>query len=253
MSKKTIELVDVFEVFWDHIRRAEQDVRRNGHLGRLPPDCSNDPWDADFAAAYEAVKRYLRKFRRDRFFPVPAGLAFRSGPIQAESAHQALMYFLNKPDELHGEVGVLDSTEYVAIKAEAIKELELRDKARRPRLKTDAPVSSQDARMLASLTMLQAFVMEHHFPAGGNVVCEPLTLKQIVAKFGWSQSTATRRMKKLFPRKEKGDPEGMAAYNKLFAGEAPTRGYLQAFKDGTLDVEAIWRDRASRQDDEDRE
>lgn len=240
-ATKSVCVLDVFDVFWGHVQEAERNVRENGHRGRLPPDCYGDPWDEDFAAAFEAVKRYVRKFRRDRFFPVPAGLAFRPGPIRAETAHQALMFFLNRPEELHGEMGVLDSPEYLAIKSEALKELEHRSRTRRPASNLQDLPCTKSAKIIGELAMLKACLLEYHIPKKGEVVMKPLTLYEIRAKFfpEWCQPTATRRMQKLFKAHD-----AAAAYARIFTGDMPPDGFRRRFEDSTMDVESVWWDRA---------
>lgn len=121
----SLALVEAFERFWTHVGRAERDIRANGHSGRLPPICFGDSWDDDFAHAYQQIHTFLQQFWHQQCYVVPPGLAFRPIPLCAATAHEALMFFLNKPDELFGERGVLDSVEYRRIKADAMKEWEI--------------------------------------------------------------------------------------------------------------------------------
>ena len=148
------------------------------------------------------------------------------------------MFFLNKPEELHGEVGVLDSHEYLAIKTEAMTELEQRDRSRRaPSIAKDLPCSPS-AKVLGEIATLKGALWEYHFRSEGEVVLAPLSLAEIRIKFfpRWSQSTATRRMQKLFKRKD-----ATAAYSAMFARDATPQGYCRRFENGTVDVEAISR------------
>jgi hypothetical protein len=244
-SAKKTPFLDVFDTFWDHVQRAEQDVWENGHRGPLPPICSGDPWDEEFAAAYEEIQPYLRRFKRDRFFPVPAGLPFRPRPIRAETAHQAIMFFLNKPDELYGDIKALDSPEYLAIKEEAKEELKQRDKSRRVPRRTKDLKCSISAKIRSELIELRGYLWEYHFPLNGDHVLKPLTIRELKAEFGWSQSTVTRRMQDFFHCNA-----AMAAYARLFHRETTKAGYIRRFEDRTLSIEAIMNGNLSRSDDE---
>lgn len=244
-SAKQTAFLDVFDTFWEHVQRVEQDVRENGQRGPLPPICWGDPWDEEFAAAYEEIRPYLRRFKRDRFFPVPAGLPFRPRPIRAETAHQAIMIFLNKPDELYGGVKSLDSLEYRTIKEEAEDELRQRDESRRAPRRTKGLKCSISAKNRNELIELRGYLREYHFPPNGNHVLKPLTLRELRAEFGWSQSTATRRMQDLFHCSA-----AMTAYARMFHRETTKTGYIRRFEDRTLSIEAIWNGDLSSSDDE---
>jgi hypothetical protein len=139
-SRRPQDFIHDFDEFWERVGKAEVDIRLNAHLGRLPPCCIGDPWDEDFAASYKRIRPLLLKFRRHRFFSVPAGLMFFPGPLRAETAHQAIMFYLNPPRELYGEAHALDSQEYIEMKREAMEELQDRDIARLKRsMKRSAP------------------------------------------------------------------------------------------------------------------
>lgn len=242
MKQKTAEFVNVFDQYWTYVERAERDIRQNGHLGRLPPICHGDPWDEQFAAACDAVHPYLSKFRKERYYAVPAGLAFRSGPIKAITAHQALMFFLNRPDELYGEKGVLDSTEYKTIKEAAIAELKQRDEVRVTRTQ---PRCSRSALQRSQVIDLRAYLLDYHFPKGLPVRDKPLLQKSIEKHFNWSQGKVSKIMRKLF----KG---GMDEYVSVFGSDVPPTGYRQRFDDLSVSVDALWIDRHPG-DDEDEE
>lgn len=242
MKTKAADFTSAFDTFWTHVERAERDIHENGHLGRLPPICHGDPWDDEFAAAYDAVRPYLTKFQKERYYPVPPGLAFRPGPIKAETAHQALMFFLNRPDELHGEKGVLDSTEYKAIKEAAMAELRQRDEVRVA--KNRRPPCTMSAKQRSELIELRGFLLDHHFPKGQPFQKRTLTSDEIERAFGWSQSTASRKMGQLFKTRR-----GMAAYAVVFGTASTPKGYRKRFDDSTLSVEALWIDRTPYDDE----
>jgi hypothetical protein len=244
MSSQTNLFLDAFDVFWDYVRQAEEDIETH-RGGRLPPICHGDPWNDDFAYAYDAIQRYLGKFRCRRFFVVPVGLPFRGRPIQAETAHQALMYFLNPSRELYGDAQALSSPEYLAIKKEALEELAHRNKSRKPRWKRKETPCSVSSRILGELATLRGYIFGHHFPPGGGFNGKTLTGEEIAKAFNWSQTTASRRMQVLLKR-----DDGMAAYNAIFDIEMPPEGYRRRLEDGTIDVEARWRKRASEDEEE---
>lgn len=238
-SNKKSKLLDVFEIFWDHVRRAEEIIRQYGHLGRLPPMCHGDPWDEDFAKAYDGIRRYLRKFQRDQSFRVPADLAFRVGPLRAETAHQALMFFLNKPEELHGEPGVLDSTEYLAIKSDAMREYSERDKSRAVWSTPTRSRGEEDARIDQDVEDLKYALRERYFPARGEGVQHPESFKDLrrILFPAWSGSKFCRRMQKLLKCRN-----AKRAFDELFRGGGPHTGFLRLLEDGTHEVEAISRE-----------
>jgi len=242
MSVKDINFCEVFANFWHFVNRAESDVRSNENRGRLPPICVYDPWDEAFAAAYEGVEPFLRRFNRRRFFAVQSGLAFRTGPIEALNAHQALMHFLNKPDELYGEIRVLDSSEFKAIKSAAICELHDIDDARIAKKRRTCTLSAQKR---SELIELRAFVLDHHFPKSRPVELRSLRSDEIETRFGWSQPTVSRKMAQLFKTRN-----GMEAYAAVFGNHPSPNGLRQRFDDGTLSVDELWVDRKPDEDED---
>ena len=243
-KKKSLNVfANAIDRFWLLVERMERDVRENSHRGRLPPCCMGDPWDEEFAQAYELLAPHLKRYRRPRYFQVPADLAFFHGPLRVETAHQALMFFLNPAGELYGEAGVLDCPEYVAIKEAAMAELEQHQAAR---LKAKAkPKCSKEAKTLVELIELNAHLWDHHFPKGKPACNITFGLEDLKKHFGWSKSTVTRRMQVLFKC-----ADAMDAYKAVFTSHEPVKGYKKVFEDATLDVDALWFDRSSDDDDE---
>ncbi len=223
----------LFEAFWDHVRRAEADIAVNGHKGCPPPDPVGDPWDDDFAAAYEAVRPFFRHLRKEHVFVPPLGMTWRATPMTTETAHQALMWFLNPPKEVYGHTGVLDSPEYLAIKAAAMEERRLRAEAKEEAVKK--PKVSRDSTK-DKLRILIPFLLDQHKKHG----IEPLTVTQISERLirlvgdGWSQPSVSRAMEELYP------DGGMAEYRRLcISGAILKKGILKRYEDGTADVDAI--------------
>jgi len=242
MTAKTAQFITAFDEFWRFVAEAEQDVRKNGYLGRLAPCCYGDPWDERFAAAYEAIRLRLRKLCKTRYYAAPAGLAFFPGPFTAENAHQALMYFLNPPGELYGEKGLLDSAEYKAIKEAAMAELQQIDDARVA--KSRRRPCSMSAKQRSALIELRGFILDHHFPKNKPFQSRTLTSEEIQKYFGWSQSTVSRKMRKLFKTRK------ASAYAVLFSTHSAPKGYRQRFEDATLSVDALWVDRTPYSEDD---
>jgi uncharacterized protein YneF (UPF0154 family) len=230
----------LFETFWDHVRRAETDVDLNGHKGCPPPDPIGDPWDDEFAAAFDAIKPFLRQFRREHVFPPPLGMRWRREPMVVESAHQALMWFLNPPHEVYGHPGVLDSPEYLAIKAAAMEERRLRAEAReQASRKPKTPRSSTKTKA----QVLIAFLVNHHLLQKSGPDKTPLSQEQISDALtqamgkGWSQPRIHDLMEQVFKN------GGMDEYKSICrSGAILKRGILKRYEDGTADIDAIVED-----------
>lgn len=196
------EEVRLFDVFWDHVRKAEMDILVNGHKG-CPPCESGDPWDEDFATACQDIKKFLgRCSKTDMYFP-PPDMTWRPRPYAADTAHQALMDFLNPPQEVYGHPGVLDSPEYRAIKAAAVEELQhrkvSREQSKDKHMNRRLGKSIKDKRILMVATL-----HFHHFKSDKYNVIEPISIREIrefISKEkdkDWSQPSITRVMKLLF-------------------------------------------------------
>lgn len=231
----TNQFLSAADGFWRQVSAAEQHVNQNSHRGLCPPCCYGDPWNEEFAEAYAKLRPWLKLFRSNRIYPVPPGIMYRPSPIQAESASQALMFFLNPPKQLEGCPGVLETNEYLAMKSDAIQELDDADKRRRKKRSPKKPYS-RSSRRRAQLLELRALLINHHFPENDEFSGRCLTGKEIGKALNCSQSTASRLMSLLFQRKD-----GMEAYNKVFSTDRTPRGYLRQFDDDTLSVEAITR------------
>ncbi len=192
-SPRTRDFVRDFEDFWDRVAKAEFDIRQNAHLGRLPPCCIGDPWDEDFAASYEKIRPLLKKFRRHRFFSVPPGLMFFPGPIKAETALQAVMFFLNPSGELYGEAHALDSYEYVEMKREAMAEEHDRDVARLKRSVKRSASKASDLKDIPRWKFLVFHLLKsHHKIDSDTPVDEPFgTQDQIIDAFQNERSQST--------------------------------------------------------------
>lgn len=205
--------------------------------GARPPNPVGDPWDDEFAAAYEAVKPFLRRLRREYVFVPPLGMTWRPVPLRTETAHQALMWFLNPTKEVYGHPRVIETPEYLAIKASAMEERRLRHEARQKASEQPVTVrlaTEKKARLL--LSFLRSDLRGRG--EGGSV--EPLTQAEISDAMtkklgeGWSQPTIHRLMEFLYP------DGGMNEYVRLCGlGEINQNGILNRNDDGTTDVDAL--------------
>ena len=230
----------LFEAFWDFVRRAEADIAINGHKGCPPPDPVGDPWDDEFAAAYKAITPFLRRLQKKQVFPPPLGMPWRAKPIATDTAHQALMEFLNPTKEVFGHPGVLETSEYLAIKAAAIEERRLRAEIREQAAKKPkAPRSSTKSKA----QLLIAFLVSYHLHQKSGPVTAPLTQKQISKTMtetmgkGWSQPRVHDLIEQVF---RKG---GMAEYKRVcLSGAIIRKGILKRYEDGTADIDAIVED-----------
>ncbi len=205
----TPEETTAFIAFWDHVRRAEEDVRKNWYRGHPTPDVIGDPWDQDFANAYDAIHPSLQPFVWTRMVLVPPGIPLLN-PYSAENWHQALMFFLNPPHQIYGSETAFKSPEYQRIKSGALRELSLLESTNEyvdeKILKADAPkgakgTKSRSERIQQEIRRLRLAIFEYHFPHGKDPVREPLTIEQILdllPDLRWSQPTASRRMAALF-------------------------------------------------------
>lgn len=192
-SPRTQDFVRDFDDFWGRVEKAEFDIRQNAHLGRLPPYCIGDPWDEDFAASYKRIRSLLKKFRRHRYYSVPPGLMFAPVPLKTETAHEAIMHFLNPPKELYGDAHALDSREYTEMKREAMAELSDRDTTRLKRLvkpKTSSVTASKDIPPWDLLVF--ELLKLHHKIESDTPVYEPYgTQDRIASAFRKEQSRST--------------------------------------------------------------
>jgi hypothetical protein len=209
----TPQETQAFTAFWDHIRRAEEDVRQNWYRGHPTPDAIGDPWDDDFAVAYDAVHLALGPFVRTRMVIVPHDIPLVNA-YSADTWHQALMFFLNPPHHIYGSEKAFKSPEYLRIKDGALRELRilesldeyLDDKV----LQADAPSKpklGKSERIQEELRKLRMAIFGYHFPIGKPAVLTPLTVQQIVdllPELGWLQPTASRRLALVFKGGTKG-------------------------------------------------
>lgn len=209
MTPQRDDFVQRFDGFWSHVKKHERDVRENGHLGRIPPDCHGDDWDDEFAAEYELLRPYLKTFSEERFYQTPPGIACCAMPITAETAHQALMFFLNPSIDLHGEAGVLDSAEYKAIKAAAMLELAQMEQTLTKRKRSKSIPSTRNRRskdfqeLSDDAKVLLSFLMAWHkcktdgpnFTAVKNqgVIAQGLSNRVKI----WNQTRVSRTMSEL--------------------------------------------------------
>ncbi|MCA8990002.1 MAG: hypothetical protein KDA78_20315, partial [Planctomycetaceae bacterium] len=93
---------------------AEKEIRESYGRGRIPPDYVGDNWDADFEQAYKSISFHIPQ-SATQFYVPPAGTAYCSHLFEASNPVEAWMFLINPADEAFGEVGFLDSPEYLEI------------------------------------------------------------------------------------------------------------------------------------------
>ena len=233
-----VEQLRDFDEFWRVIDLNESYVRRYGHAVWHPG--LRDRWDEQLERAYEAIRPHLSALRRPSLFTTPAG-AKGFNPYEAETAHQALMFFLNPPENMFGQIWVLTSPEYLRIKQETMAELErLRSAPGRPERPARRPPSPsrpakrarRNTRRADDKLLLRNYLLVHHLPSRGGPVLEPLSQGEIAEELGWDQPRVSRAMKALFK------VGAMKAYKSQLAS-GQLRGFLKRGEDGTTDVEAF--------------
>jgi len=225
----------LFEEFWDHVRRAESDIELYGHLGSPPPDDYGDPGDSDFTESYERIKPLLRPKQAKYLFVPPEGLWWRRIPFESKTAHEGLMWFLNPTKEVYGSPGVLQTSEYRALKKAAMEEWRLLKRLRAEaiqRQRIGGPLGTK-------LYVIWSIIRSHHLPKRGEPTSTPMTHQQISkaaspgGERGWSQPTIFRLMNELFPN------GGTAGYRDVCkSGAILRKGFINKLADGSSLVDA---------------
>lgn len=226
-----------FVEFWRIIDLNERHVRQYGHVGWHPG--RRDGWDEQLGRAYEAIRLHLASLRRPFLVATPAE-AKGLNPFDAETAHQALMFFLNPPENLFGQIWILTSSEYHRIKQQALAEFErLQTSPREPKksaslspcVRNPAERPPRNNRRYHDSLQLQAFLLARDCPHESDFVPEPLSQGEIARGLRWDQPRVSRAMQALF---KKG---GMKEY-KARLSTGMLRGFLKRLADGRTDVEA---------------
>lgn len=227
------EMIDAFDAFWSQVRQAERFIEEYGHTGWRP--AYRDFRSGPLERAYEGIRTHLDALVRLRFVRTPVAVQGLD-PYPAETAHQALMFFLNPPQNLFGSPGVLGSPEYQSLKRDAQDELARlespRPKAARRGRRRSPKKGPRPSRRNIDARTLVGLLMEHHFSPDRASAVEPLQQKQIAKELGWDQSRVSRAFKELFGAR------GMSVYHAAFQADR-LRGFLTRQPDGMADVEAF--------------
>lgn len=108
--------VQKFDDYWRTVTRNEEFIRQYGQH-KCPN--SEDKWHQDLEDAYLQVRPLLASVTERRMFHgLPGGL----NPFEAENYHHALVLILNPPELWFGNLRVLCSPEYLALKEAAENE-----------------------------------------------------------------------------------------------------------------------------------
>lgn len=230
--KNKIE-TQLFEEYLGHVSRARSEILQN----RYPvlPSNYGDPLDEDdenFLKCYEKLRKFLKKYwRKDRFFFSPPGQLLRSECFKAETAHEALMFFLIKPREYH-DPEILISPEYIYLASEVQKEL--RDR------QLDIEIGLREKKQLFKNQKEQIELGMLHRVVNNSIEkkeinSKPLTWHEIADQLPqnppWSQSKISRMLAKLL---NASNSKGMTAYVNLFMKSEPPKGYIRKNSEGKI-------------------
>ena len=91
--------------FWSHVRQIESRVRDNGH--RPCPWDVDSLWDQELEESSEALHPLLVCLSKRQVFMAASSLPEKRGPIEADNAHQALMFQLNPEEAMYGNPSLL--------------------------------------------------------------------------------------------------------------------------------------------------
>ncbi len=172
--------VQRFDNYWRTITRNEEFIRQYG-LHKYPN--WEDKWHQDLEDAYLQVRPLLASVTERRMFHgLPGGL----NPFEAENYHHALVLILNPPELWFGNVGVLLSPEYLAMKREAENEE-----------RSVAETSPADPTVITSPGLLEALN-----DTAWNILhamdrIEPLRWKEIGQRAGYSEEKVRQYSTKL--------------------------------------------------------
>jgi len=176
MNESDIEALDYF---WATISEEELYIRQHGHYG-----CSGweDMWHPKLEDSYSSIRDLLEPVMQRRIF---RDLPGQMNPFAADNSHHALMLVLNPPEKWFGNIGVLNSPEYLALKQAAREEIVVVS----PTSETDsANANSSHFEDLndTALTILAAMDTS-----------DPRTLKEIAEKSGYPYDVVRRYSKPL--------------------------------------------------------
>lgn len=163
--------------YWWAITNNEAFIRQYGHNAFPAWEDKEHP---DLMQAYERVEPFLKSISRKRMF---YGLPGELNPFPAANYHDALVLFLNPPERWFGNIGVLTSPEYLALKRRVVEE----ESAIAHSLAVEASTSSPlDGLSDTVLTILQAIDMK-----------SPFTWDEIATKSGYTHDLVRRYSRRL--------------------------------------------------------
>ena len=108
--------------FWSLVRQIERRILESSH--RPCPLEIDDLWNSEFEDVYEAIHPLLVCISWSQLFNRVSSLPHLRGPFEAENAHQALMFQLNPEEAMYGDISLLETKEYVALRKLAEAEAE---------------------------------------------------------------------------------------------------------------------------------
>jgi len=112
-------VIKAFGDFWDRVGQAKHEIR--SWMGPRAAPGTEELMDDEWFELYEVMRPALQPFAKKRHFSVPPEAPGYS-VFEAETALEALMFFLNPPEALVGLHHVLDDPQYLQIERDAQQE-----------------------------------------------------------------------------------------------------------------------------------
>jgi len=109
--------IDALDRFWQIISDEEDYIRQYGHYAF--PEWK-EKWHQALEDCYAEIRPLLEAVSQHQMFQ---GLPGNLNPFTAENYHHALTLVLNPPERWFGNIGVLNSVEYLELKKSAESEL----------------------------------------------------------------------------------------------------------------------------------
>jgi len=172
--------IDSFDEYWRTVSRNEEFIRQYGHNACMDWE---DKWHQDLEDAYSRIQPLLSPVTQRRMFhQLPGEL----NPFDADNYHHALAKFLNPPERWFGNVGVLCSPEYLALKQAVAEEVKAIYQTPTADVSPETTDSRLDGFNDTAIAILQAMDDQN-----------PRTLKEIATKAGYGYDNVRRYSKRL--------------------------------------------------------
>lgn len=186
-----------FQSYWRHVSGGENYVRTYGARG-WAPDCREAEPFHELIAAFEAIKPLLNRVARPRMFWTPP-MARGHAPFMANTAHEAIVFFLSPLENLFGHVGALESPEYRLMKEEAYSEGRAIQAGSRGTHRQKGKMTPRLKRKVDEVILCDHLYMRH-FGDGRVKLTEPMSMRQMARELdGWNYSRVRRLLREHMP------------------------------------------------------